>query len=167
MTRLRTVMRLALLLSASACMGPVGADIRIVVTFDADGHRVVRSRAAEPAPAKLLGRSMRQLRAKSVPARADDGRVSLRWLDAAGDVVGVERIADPRVAHFPGQSGKSGDARDVRPAGRVAMSSGALMLRGPGTAMALVIALPAVDTPFLAAETWWFDLRAGTGFQSR
>jgi len=132
------------------------AGVKVVIAFDANGQRLSQMVRSGPAPKRLVGKSQRQmLRQRAASFEVPPGQASLRWLDSAGQVLEVAHVADPRIAHFPGSTGR-GIA--LQPGGRVVLEAGALLVDGPDKAVELVVDLPGVEVPLLSSETWQFNL---------
>ena len=140
-------------LLALAPIAPAGADWRVLLAFDEDGHRVHRATDTGE-DGRLLSRPPPAID----PARAEAaGDAVLVWRDAAGETLLVEAAADPRVGHAPVREAEGGAIAAGEP---VSLASGAWQARGPDGAATLELRLPVRDTPPLAAETWHFPLVA-------
>lgn len=134
------------------------ADIKVVIAFDADGQRVSKMARSASLPKRIVGKSQRlTMRQRAATVDLPSGRAALHWFDSSGRMLDVEHIADPRIAHFPGPAA-AGDELPSQPGGRVVLEAGALLVEGPDEAATLLVRLPDVPVPLLAAESWRFDL---------
>ena len=149
---LRTLLCVALL----GALGPAAADLRVLLAFDGDGHRVhrvVRVGPVAPDPSRAAPRWKREPSGES-EARA--GEATLRWLDAAGATLALEHVPDPRLVHVPlGAERPAG----TPPIARAALREGSWMASGPDRAATLVLSLPGRAAPPLAPGEWTFELR--------
>ena len=125
-----------------------GADVRVLLAFDQSGHRVHDIRRGGDADAALTSYVAPPA---DLAAAARAGDATLAWLGPDGRVLLLERAPDPRVGHAPAPAG-NGVA--VSPGAPVALAEGGWLARGPEAATTLVLRLPAVGAPALAAEEW-------------
>ena len=125
-----------------------GADLRVLLAFDQSGHRVHDIRRDADADAGLTSYVAPPA---DLAAAARAGDATLAWLGPDGRVLLLERAPDPRVGHAPAPGG---DRVAVSPGAPVALAEGGWLARGPDAAATLVLRLPAVGAPALAAEKW-------------
>lgn len=150
------ILRALLCVAAAGVAGPSAAELRVLLAFDGDGHRVhrvLRVGAVAPDPSRPAPRWKREPLAGAERAAAE---ATLRWLDAAGDTLALEHVPDPRLAHVPLGAGR---AAGTPPIARAALSEGSWLVSGPDRAATLVLSLPARATPPLAPGEWTFELR--------
>ena len=143
---------LALALGALAWLGPAGptsAGLRVLLAFDAAGHRVHRV-SDDGVDERLL--SSRRGGSIDPAAAIAAGDAVLVWRDEADRVLAIDRASDPRLGHAP--AGREG----ATPGGRVALADGAWLARGPSGARTLELRLPARGEPALALERWRLTL---------
>lgn len=145
---------LGVLLTVAAAARPLvaGADVRVLLAFDAAGHRVHRVTRTEAA---LSGPQPSAAPVVDLAAAARAGDAVLVWRAADGRTLSLERVPDPRVGHAPAPGG---DGVTLSPGAPVALSEGGWLARGPDAATELVIRLPVVGAPALAAEEWRLPL---------
>lgn len=131
-------------LMLTLALSPALAELRVLLEFDAAGHRVHRVfRVPTPAvpPAASAARGA--------------GAASLLWLDASGRTIARGRAPDPRVAHVPAPGGRGAD---LVAAGRVVLERGAWVARGPDAAATLLLRLPARLDLALGSGEWRLPL---------
>lgn len=123
------------------------ADIRVLMAFDASGHRLQRLLHVEAAsmPESMAGPGA----ASAAEPEAPGGLAMAEWLDAAGELLVQTHFPDPRVVHGPAL------ASGVPTAGqRVRLEQGAYLLSGPDAAFTLRITLPYSGVPAMEQSVW-------------
>ena len=152
MTARRTVVRrrstLAVAVAVAVLPLVAGADLRVLLAFDAAGHRVHRVTRTDTVPS---GPPTSATPTIDLAAAARAGDAVLVWRAADGRTLALERVPDPRVGHAPAPGG---DGITLSPGAPVALSEGGWLVRGPDAATELVIRLPRVGAPALPSEEW-------------
>jgi len=146
--RLRRLSVLVLL----ACPLVSSAEVRVLLAFDASGHRVHDVARSGTPNANLTSHVEAPA---DLAAAALAGDAVLAWLAADGRVLALERAPDPRIGHAPAPGG---DEVALSPGRPVALAEGGWLARGPDAATVLVLRLPAVGAPALSAEQWRLEL---------
>lgn len=148
-------------------LDPVSAELRVLLVFDAEGHRVQR---VVRGGASLIERLREHERlgkhgASGAGTASGHGEASLTWLDEDGAALATERVPDPRLARVPVAGGRVGRTPPIggSPADGVAhdkvrLDQGGWFVRGPEAATALLLRLPAREAPALAPDEWRFEL---------
>lgn len=148
---LTSCLRLPLLLLLGSPLVSL-AEVRVLLEFDAAGHRVHSVTRTGSRNANLTT----HVEPPADPAAAARaGEAALFWLGADGRTLSLERVPDPRVGHAPAPGGNEVTTSPGTP---VALAEGGWLARGPDEATTLVVHLPAVGAPALAAEEWRLTL---------
>ena len=131
---------------------PVAAELRVLLAFDAGGHRVHRVTRVESYGQGGGDDGVSRSTPSSAVATGATGTVTLTWLDRDGGVLALERAPDPRVGHVPASGG------DPSSGGVGALVEGGWLVRGPDEARTLLLRLPDRERPPLGSEQWRLDL---------
>lgn len=136
---------LVLMLAASdAC-----ADIRLLVEFSGEDHRVVR--VIRSTEARYRSPSLHaELGKKLLTGNLAAHRLIVRWFDSNGALMAIEDMQDPRVAHAPWRPKSDAELaeKSQSPGDSVEytrLSAGTYLLTGPDLAAEVVVSLPALQ----------------------
>lgn len=141
---------LALLL---VCCGIASGATRVLVTFDATGHRVHQVHRVTTRSVIPLEPVLRSWKADNTPV--PPGQARSIWLDESGQQLAVTLFRDPRLQHAVSKDRSVEFAADY-----VLRDDGAYLLSGPDAAVSVVVKFPAVElgSVLLLSEHWTFHV---------
>jgi len=141
--------RVGCLLAVLLSMSQANAQetLRVMVTYDADGHRIeaIYQNKEWPLP-PLLQQSRARVEDR---LSTDDTRAVVNWYAATGKLLRSQYIRDPRLRHVPAgpmvpsrDGGSASAAAEL--ARRVVMPRGTYLLVGPAAATTALVVLPKI-----------------------
>ncbi len=151
-----TLITLVVLSGLSLISSTAVAELRVLVEYDAYGHRLMRvvERKAKP-------QAPQSLHLKTAPAAQENNNgqghehahtsITLLWYAADGSLIESQSMGDPRLTHAPLEA--TGQAPTV-----IGLDSGAYVVSGPSQSAVLEIQLPQNDILGLDAQSWRLEL---------
>lgn len=154
-----TLLMALVILSVFNGMVLAASEVRVMIVFDAEGHRIEQLHRPG-SRVRPLPLSVDNARTSDV-TRKNGGKNSLPtiyWYAVDGTLLSTDTIVDPRVRHVPlvDSIGKNNTVRYT------VVTSGVYLIAGPANATQVVVELPSLQAGVTNLDTvqWRLDLTA-------